>query len=142
MYSEIYAKALTTVEWPDESYIPALRCPITGMVVSEGFGPDQDRHRDAPLQPVDEKCPTLMFRYMPELGIDYIHPDLQARIDSKRAELEKTEADIDLIDDFEIITDHLEDLGEAPMIIDMPTAGLIGDRIVIGLDLARAIPGD
>ena len=142
MYSEIYAKALTTVEWPDESHILALRCPITGMVVSDGFGPDQDPDRDTALQAVDEKCPTLMFRYMPELGIDYIHPDFQTRIDSKRAELEKTDADIELIDDFEIITDHLEDLGEAPMIIHMPIAGMIGDEIVIGLDLARALPQD
>ena len=142
MYSEIYTNALTTVEWPDESHIPALRCPITGMVVSDGFGPDQDPDRDTPLKSVDEKCPTLMFRYMPELGMDYIHPDIQARIDKKRAELENTQADIDQIDDFEIITDHLEDLGEAPMIIDMPIAGMIGDEIVIGLDLARAIARD
>ena len=142
MPSEIYAKALTTVEWPDESYIPALHCPITGMVVSDGFGPDQDPDRDPPLQAVDQKCPTLMFRYMPELGMDYIHPDVQARIDSKRAELENTQTDIDLLDDFEIITDHLEDLGEAPMIIHMPIAGMIGDEIVIGLDLAGAIARD
>ena len=141
MSSEIYTNALTTIEWPFEDHIPAIRCPITGMIVSEGFGPEQDPDQDAPLQPVDEKCPTLMFRYSPELGMEYIHPELQARMDSKREDLEKTEADVDLIDDSEIITDHLENLGEAPMIIDMPTAGLIGDGIVIGLDLARAIPG-
>lgn len=139
MQNKLDRKARITVSWPYEDHIPALRCPLTGMVVSEGFGPDQDPETDSPLQPVDAQCPTLLFRYHYELGLEYVEAGLAAQIESKRQELIDAGEDEDLLDDFEIITDHLESLGRAVMIIDMPTEGLIGDGVTIGLDLARAI---
>jgi len=138
MYSTTYKNALSIVEWPDESRIPALRCPVTGMVVSTGFGPGQDPDRDAPLEPVDEECPSLLFRYSPELGFDYIEPGLAEAIERRRSELIARGEDEELLDDHEVVTEHLDDLGEAPLIIDMTTRGLPGDGIVVGLDLARA----
>lgn len=138
MHSTAYQNALTTVEWPDESRIPALRCPVTGMVVSMGFGPEQDPQDEAPLEPADEKCPTLLFRYSPELGFEYIESSLAEAIERKRSELIANGEDEELLDDHEILTEHLDDFGAAPLIIDMPTRGLPGDGIVVGLDLARA----
>ena len=140
MPSKIYELALTTVEWPFEDHIPAIRCPITGMVVSLGFGPDQNPDQHEPLAPADADCPTLMFRYNYETGMEYLHPNMSATIATKREELIDSGKDEDDLDDFEIISEHLDDLGQAPMIIDMSTAGLLGDGVTIGLDLARALP--
>ncbi|TVQ32587.1 MAG: hypothetical protein EA370_12290 [Wenzhouxiangella sp.] len=140
MSGKNHQDALVTVPWPREDHILALRCPVTGMVVSEGFGPDQDPDRDTPLQPVDKQCPTLLFRYNYEAGMEYVEAGLAEKIADKRQELAEAGEDEDLLDDFEIITEHLDKLGEAPLIIDMPTEGLTGDGITIGLDLARAIP--
>jgi len=141
MPSPTYENALTTVEWPHEDHIPAVRCPITGMVVSMGFAPEQNPATDSPMDPVDEKCPTLMFRYCYETGMEYIRPELAGAIEDRKGELVESgefedEADID---DLAVISDYLEDLGPAPMIIDMPTHGLPGDGIVVGLDLALAV---
>lgn len=141
MPTKSYEAALTTIEWPCEDHIPAIRCPITGMVVSLGFGPDQDPDQDGPLTPADGDCPTLMFRFHYEIGMEYLHPEMAALIAAKREELIAAGEDEDDLDDFEIISEHLEDLGQAPMIIDMPTAGLLGDGVTIGLDLARALSG-
>lgn len=140
MTSALYDNALTTVEWPHEDHIPAILCPITGMVVSLGFGPDQDPDEDKPLDPAEDKCPTLMFRFVYGVGFEYLHPDLARKIDEKKKELIAGGEDEEDLDDFEIISEHLEDLGQAPMILDMPTFGLPGDGIVLGLDLARALP--
>lgn len=142
MPSNTYELALTTVEWPAEDHIPAMRCPITGMVLSLGFGPDQNPDEDKPLEPAEDKCPTLMFRYVYETGMEYIHPELAEKIETKRKVLLAGGEDEEDLDDFEIISEHLEDLGEAPMIIDMPTYALPGDGITIGLDLARALGRD
>ena len=140
MPSHTYELALTTIEWPREGHIPAIRCPITGMIVSIGFGPDQDPDEDAPLTPADGDCPTLMFRYLYETGMEYLHPELAAKIDTKRKELRTAGEDQAELDDFELITEYIDDLGQAPMIIDMSTAGIIGDGITIGFDLGRALP--
>jgi len=141
MNSRIYENALTTVEWPHEDHIPAILCPITGMVVSLGFRPEQDPNQDAPLSPVDEKCPTLLFRYNYETGMEFIRSELADVVLKKKRQLvEAGEAeDEEDLDDLTIISEHLEDLGQAPMILDMPTFGLPGDGIVLGLDLARAL---
>lgn len=141
MPSTHYQNALVTVPWPHDDHIPALRCPVTGMVVSEGFGPDQDPDRDSPLQPADEQCPTLLFRYHYELGLEYVEAGLAEKIAEKRGELIAAGEDEDLLDDFEIITDHLQDLGEALLVIDMPTKYLTGDGVTVGVDLAIASPG-
>ena len=140
MPSKTYELALTTVEWPFEDHIPAIRCPITGMVVSLGFGPDQDPDQDEPLAPADADCPTLMFRYHYETGMEYLQPELAAMIAARREALITAGEHEDDLDDFEIISEHLDDLGQAPMIIDMPTAGMPGDGVTVGLDLARALP--
>jgi hypothetical protein len=112
------------------------------MVVALGYGPDQDPDSDAPLAPADADCPTLLFRYSAEVGMEFIRPELADRVAEKKLHLvEQGEADDpDEIDDLEVISEHLKDLGEALMIIDLPMRHLPGDRIVIGLDLAKAIP--
>jgi len=140
MPSKTYESALTTIECPREDHIPAIRCPITGMVVSLGFGPEQDPDQDEPVTPSDDGCPTLMFRFHYEIGLEYLHPELAATIAEKRKQLIAAAEHEDDLDDFEIISEHLEDLGQAPLIIDMPTAGLPGDGVMVGLDLARALP--
>ena len=144
MNSRIYENALTTVEWPHEDYIPAILCPITGMVVSLGFGPEQDPNQANPRSPEDEKCPTLLFRYNYETGMEFIRSELaDAILEKKRQLVEAGEAeDEEDLDDLEIISEHLEDLGQAPMVIDMPTYALSGDGVTIGLDLARDFPGN
>ncbi|MDZ7790360.1 MAG: hypothetical protein U5L08_07705 [Xanthomonadales bacterium] len=144
MQSTAYRNARVTVEWPYEDHIPAIRCPITGMVVSLGYSPDQEPGTDAPLTPTDEKCPTLMFRFNSHLGMEYMRPELeQAVADKKRELVESGEFDDEEdLDDLEVISEYLDDLGEAPLIIDMPTYGLPGDGIVIGFDLARAVARD
>lgn len=142
MSKTAYENALVTVEWPYVDHNPAIHCPITGMIVSLGFGPDHDPNQDKPLSPVDEKCPTLLFRYNYEAGMEFIRSELASAIlEKKRQLVEAGEAeDEEDLDDLEIISEHLEDLGLAPMILDLPTFGLPGDGIVIGLDLARALP--
>jgi len=142
MSKSVFENALTIVEWPYEEHIPAIRCPITGMVVSLGFGPEQDPDTDTPLEPADEKCPTLLFRYHHEIGMEYIRPELAGAIEKKKRELVESGEfeDEEDIYDLDVIFDHPDELGEVPMIIDMPTRGLPGDGIVIGLDLARALP--
>ena len=75
MPSKTYQLALTTVEWPFEDPIPAIRCPISGIVVSLGFGSDQDPDQDELLAPADGDFPTLMFRYHYETGMEYMHPE-------------------------------------------------------------------
>ncbi len=140
MPSKTYELALTILEWPFEDHIPAIRCPITGMVVSLGFGPDQNPDQDEPLAPADADCPTLMFRYHYETGMEYLRPDLAATIAARREELIAAGEHEDDLHDFEIISEHLDNLGQAPMIIDMPTAGMPGDGVTVGLDLARALP--
>lgn len=136
-----YENSSVTVQWPHENHIPALRCPITGMVISLGFGPDQDPERDSPLQPADEKCPTLLFRYNYETGMEYVQEALSRTIADKKRELVESGEfeDEDDVGDIEVISEHIEDLGEAPLIIDVPTWGLPGDGIVVGLDLALPI---
>ena len=140
MPSKTYESARSTIEWPFEDHIPALRCPITGQVIALGFAADQDPDEDEPLAPADGDCPTLMFRYHYEIGMEYIHPELEAMITAKREELIAAGKHEDDLDDFEIISERLEGLGTAPMIIDMPTAGLTGDGVTVGLDLRRAFP--
>jgi len=71
--------ALTTVEWPHEDHIPAIRCPITGMVVFLGFGSDHNPDEDSPLEPADGECPTLMFRFVHGVGFEDLRPDLAER---------------------------------------------------------------
>ena len=139
MSGTAYENALVTVAWPYEDHVPAIRCPITGDVVSMGYGSDQNPDRDPPLQPADENCPTLLFRYHYELGLEYVEAGLAEAIRQKRQELIDAGENNDLPDDFEIITDHLETLGETPLVIDMPTKFLIGDGVTVGLDLARAL---
>lgn len=141
MTTTAYENALTTIAWPFEDHVPAIRCPLTGMVVALGFGPGQNPDGDSPLAPTDEKCPTLLFRYCYETGMEFVRPELAEQIERKKQELvnQGEAGDPEDLDDLEIIADHLEDLGEAPMVIDMPMRYLPGDGIVVGLDLARAI---
>lgn len=144
MEKSAYENALVTVEWPYENHIPAIRCPITGMVISLGFGPDQDPEADPPLEPSDEKCPTLLFRYNHGVGLEFAQEEFARTIANKKRKLvENGELeDEDDIDDFEVISEHLENLGEAPLIINLPTKGLPGDGVVLGLDLARVISNE
>ena len=136
-----YDNAVVTVEWPYEDHIPALRCPITGMVISLGFGPKQNPETDSPQEPADEKCPTLLFRYNNEIGMEYVQPEFARIVEEKKQELVRSGEfkDAEDIDDFEVISDHLDDLGEAPMVMNIPTWGLPGQGIVIGLNLAQAL---
>lgn len=140
MTTDVYRNALATITWPYEDRIPAIHCPVTGMPVSLGFGPEQDPAKDSPKNPADQDCPTLIFRYNYELGIEYIRPELAEAVATKKRQLvESGEADDESdLDDLEIISEHLDSLGNVPLIIDMPTYGLPGDGIVIGFDLARA----
>lgn len=141
MPTTAYENALTTVAWPFEDHVPAIRCPLTGLVVALGFGPDQDPDQDTPLTPADGDCPTLLFRYLYETGMEFIRPELAERIERKKTELvdQGEFEDPEDIDDLEVISEHLEDVGESLMVIDVPMRDLPGDGVVIGLDLARAI---
>ena len=140
MPSNTYESARSTIDWPFEDHIPAIRCPITGMVISLGFAADQDPDEDAPLEPADGDCPTLLFRINYETGAEYLHPEFARKIAERKQALEALNGDECDLDELEIISEHMDDLGIAPLVIDMPTQGLMGDGVVIGLDLARAFP--
>ena len=138
-----FYSALTTIDWPFNAKPPVIRCPITGMVVGAGYDPSSGANADEYSEPDHEKVPTLMFSYIPEVGeFDFIRPELMEAIESKHAELVKADPENEDLDDFDILTDHLGNLGECPLVFEVVTTGMacgpVTSSVYIGLDLARA----
>jgi hypothetical protein len=95
-----FTKALVLIDWEIDAPIPVLRCPITGKVIASGYDPATGEMAEGYGEPKWQEVPTVLFHYVPEVGeFDYIKPELQAKVDSKRKELGE---DAEELDDFEI----------------------------------------
>jgi len=137
-----FYRALTTIDWPFNAKPPVIRCPITGMVVVAGNDPSSGANTDEYSELDHEKVPTLMFSYIPEVEqFDFIRPELMEAIESKRAELVAADPENEDLYDFDILTDHLGNLGECPVVFELVTTGMacgpVSSSVFVGLDLAR-----
>lgn len=143
-----FEAALVDIDWDTEvAPPPALRCPITGKVIMYGYDPvTAEVGVDDYQEPDWANIPTVLFHYISEVGeFDFIRPALQARIDAKRQEmLEIAPAEdqemIEGMGDFEILSEHLDSLGEVPLVFRLTTHGIacgpIHSSVCVGLDLA------
>ena len=137
-----FYQALVTIDWPFNATPPIIRCPITGMVVGAGYDPASGANADEFTEPDHEKVPTMMFSYIPEVGeFDFIRPELLEVIEAKRAELVTADSENEELAEFEILTDHVDDLGKCPMIFEVATSGTacgpVSSSVYIGLDWFR-----
>ncbi|WP_029586373.1 hypothetical protein [Bradyrhizobium sp. URHD0069] len=135
-----FTKALVLIDWEFDAPIPVLRCPITGKVIASGYDPATGEMAEGYGEPKWQEVPTVLFHYIPEVGeFDYIKPELQAKVDSKRKELGE---DAEELDDFEILEEHVESLGDVPLVFCLMTSGMacgpVSSSIYVGLDLAAA----
>lgn len=133
-----FEKALVTIEWEHGAPPPALRCPITGKVVLIGYDPVSGAYVDGVEEPDFASIPTVLFHYISEVGhFDFIRDDLAEAIEKKRAELGEDGEDMD---DFEILSEHLESIGKVPLIFNLITYGMacgpVSGSVYVGLDLA------
>lgn len=133
-----FEKALVTIEWEHGAPPPALRCPITGEVVLIGYDPATGAYVDGVEEPDFASIPTVLFSYIPEVGdFDFIRDDLAKAIEQKRADLGDDGEDLD---DFEILSEHLETIGKVPLVFNLITYGMacgpVSGSVYVGLDLA------
>ncbi len=133
-----FSEALVSIDWDFNAPPPALRCPITGSVVLAGYDPATGEFAEGVVKPNWEKIPTALFQYLSEIDeFTYIKPELQAVIDRKRQELSE---DADDLDDFEILGEHVTNLGAAPLVFCLTTHGMacgpVSSSVYVGLDLA------
>lgn len=138
-----FYEALVTIDWPFNATPPVIRCPITGAIVGGGYDPTTGGNGDEYTEPNHENIPTLIFSYLPEVGeFDFIRPELMEAIESKRAELVAADPENEDLYDFDILTDHVENLGECPLIFEVVTSGMacgpVSSSVYIGLDLYRS----
>lgn len=142
-----FERAIVDIDWDSSAPPPALRCPITGKVIMYGYDPvTTEVGVDDYQEPDWANIPTVLFHYIGEVGeFDYIRPELQAAIDEKRQAMLAAAAadDVDWIEglsDFEILSEHLECLGEVPLVFRLTTHGIacgpIHASVHVGLDLA------
>ena len=147
--SSAFENALVDIDWDTGAPPPALRCPITGKVIMYGYDPvTTEVGVDDYKEPEWASIPTVLFHYIGEVGeFDYIRPELQAAIDEKRKEMIAAASgdDAELIEnmsEFEILSEHLESLGEVPLVFRLTTHGIacgpIHASVYVGLDLAAA----
>ena len=144
----VFERATIEINWDRDRVMPALRCPVTGEIVAYGYDPvSGDALSSDYKEPDWTKVPTVLFHYIPEVGeFDFIRPELQQAIDLKRADLERASPnEDDLIfdlDDFELLSAHLDSLGDVPLVFKLVTHGIacgpVRGDVYIGLDLARA----
>jgi len=139
-----YASAAIDIDWPFDAPPPALRCPITGKVVVLGYDPASGEMSDEAEKPDWANIPTVLFHFIPEVGeFDFIRPELQKKIEEKRAEMGEEAEDLD---DFEILTEFVEEIGTTPLIFCLNTSGMANGPITvsvhIGLDLATLLPDE
>ncbi|MCE5972610.1 hypothetical protein LZA78_03855 [Sinirhodobacter sp. WL0062] len=137
-YSDAFARALHEIDWEFEEPAPALRCPITGKVVLVGIDPVDGSFVDDIDEPEWEEIPTALFSFVSEVGeFNFLHKDLEHKIIEKRRELGEEAEDMD---DFEILSEHLETIGNAPLIYSLTVSGFacgpISSTCIVGLDLA------
>ena len=148
--SSAFQSALVELKWMAGSELPILHCPITRERIAAGYDPASCEF-PAGYQPPDwSQVPTVLFHYTPEAGeFDYIVPALQSAIDEKRKELlaaapEDEVDDVKALSDFEILQDHVESLGEVPLVFCVTTrsvaGGPINASVYVGLDLGAAVP--
>ncbi len=141
--SPTFERAVVNIDWPFGQVPPALHCPITGVVVLSGYGGSRGPNADYDLEEEWDDVPTLRFIYIDGIGeFDYIHPSLEAVIEQKRNELEAAGRDAEFNDDFDILADHVEELGEVPLIYELTTRGMgcgpVSRTIWVGFDLFAA----
>ena len=147
--SSAFERAVVHIEWPSGAEPPVLRCPITGQVVLKGYDPVTGE--DAGFEEPDwAAVPTARFCYIPEVGeFSFIAPQLQAAIEAARAALLKKATgrkreEVEDLSDFEILQEHVADLGEVPLVFCLTTRGMacgpVSSSVYVGLDLAAVLP--
>jgi hypothetical protein len=142
-YSEQFERALISLDFDWGVTVPTLHCPVTCEPLLWG---SEDEDKDLPDW---EGIPTVRFVYCSESGgaFEYIHPDLQAAIDVRRAEMlaaattEDEKDDIDYQNDFEILSEqYIEALGEQLLVFEVVTRGMacgpVAETVFVGLDLS------
>lgn len=103
-----------------------------------GYDPVSGEFVDGVVEPDFASIPTVLFHYISEVGdFDYIRDDLAEAIEKKRAALGDEGEDMD---DFEILSEHLEAIGRVPVIFNLITHGMacgpVSGSVYVGLDLA------
>src|ERR1700739_495880 len=123
-----FSGALVEIEWDFDA---PLRCPITGQIIAAGYNPETGDFADGVGVPDFEKIPTVLFHYIPEVGeFGYIKPEIQEQIDQKRAALGGEAEDLD---DFEILQDHVDPIGRAPLVFCLTSHGMACGPISISV---------
>jgi hypothetical protein len=143
----VFESALVNIDWPFGAEPPVLKCPITGQVVLQGYDPvtgDMAMYEE----PKWSEVPTVTFCYLPEVGeFQYIAASLQTAIDETRRALIAAAGpsdveEIEELSDFEILREHVESLGEVPLIFCLTTSGMacgpVSASVYVGLDLSAA----
>lgn len=140
----IFQQALVTIDWPFDAPPPIIRCPITGRAIAPGQDADED-YDDDEFTDADpyEDTPTLLFLYVEDAGeFEYLRAEVQEAIDAKRKQLTEEDPENDNLSDFEILSEHLDELGDCPLVFNLVTSGMacgpVSFGVYIGLDLYRA----
>ncbi len=135
-----FSEALIQIDWDFDVPPPTLRCPVTGQIIAAGYDPETGEFFDGFAEPNWEAIPTMLFHYIPEVGdFSYIKPELQEKIDEKRRALGDDAEDLG---DFEVLEEHVESIGRAPLVFCLTTHGMgcgggpLSSSIYVGLDLA------
>lgn len=144
--SSVFQKALVELKWMAGSELPILHCPITRKRIAAGYDPASCEFPVGYEPPDWSQVSTVLFHYTPEAGeFDYITPAVQSVIDEKRKELlaaapEDEVESVQDISDFEILQEHVDSLGEVPLVFCITTrsvaCGPINASVYVGLDLA------
>lgn len=145
--ASVFDSALVNIDWPFGAPPPVLKCPITGQVVLQGYDPVTGEMAMYE-EPKWSEVPTVKFCYLPEVGeFQYIAESLQAAIDAKRRALIAVAGPTDVeeiedLSDFEILREHVEGLGDVPLIFCLTTSGMacgpVSESVYVGLDLSAA----
>lgn len=134
-----FQKHLITIDWFLDSAPPVFRCPVSGAVIHPGHDPRISDDPQDYVEPQYEEASTLLFAFPTVVGeFDFIQPELQQAIDEKRSALIKSDSGNENLSDFDILVEHLEKLGDIPVIYEIRLgAGPVQDTVYLGLDLYR-----
>lgn len=134
-----FEERIINIDWPFNAPPPALRCLVTGEVISAGFedlaSVEQGEHID---EPDYESIPTVLFAFLGNISeFLYLRDDIKEMIAQSREA--SNAGDVQDIDDFEVLKREFYRLDDSVVVIELNTGGMacgpVWSTLWVGLDL-------
>lgn len=128
------------IDWPFNAPQPALKCPITGEVISSGFEDQDAVEAGDPQEEVDyASISTVLFAFLGDISeFLYLRSDLREMLEKARQE-KTNDPGMEGYDDFELLKQEFHRLDENIVVFELNTGGMacgpVWSTLWVGLDL-------